>query len=160
MKTFIKGVIILTMLTICYSCNYLHDCTTANTIDTIDVFFESDLPGTNITHSRIENYGLLVNWETNVQYLRVVWNSNDYMTTLVDAEGKPILYGNTKLMPKVTDRFFPIKRIYRHPFYNQHYTYYLIVDSRTGVQYLLRSGLALYCDSEGKPILYEGPIPF
>lgn len=147
------------MLTICYSCKF-HNCTTANTIDTADVFFKPDLPGAKRSYTRIENYGLLVNWETNVQYLCVIWNGNDYMTTLVDSEGKPILYGNNELMPKVTDRFFPIKRICRHPFYNSYGAYYLIVDSRTGVQYLLRSGLALYCDSEGKPILYEGPIPF
>ena len=106
--------------------------------------FKADLPGN-------DAYYLKVNAETGVQYLcNKHWIG---MVILVDADGKPILYGNTELMPVVANRFFKI------PFKKRRNE--LIVDSVTRVQYLriYEDGMALYADAEGKPILYEGPIP-
>ena len=150
MKTFIKGLIILIMVIVCCSCNNSQNNTEASATDTEeDVFFTAHFAG-----NGNNMFYLFVNGRSGVQHICRTGSvfTDASMTILVDAEGKPILYGDRELMPVLSNRFFEI------PFTSNKWRS-LVVDRVTRVQYLSILGLALYADSEGKPILYEGSIP-
>ena len=157
MKAFVKGLIILIMMTVYYSCCNSQENTeddTANTVD--DVLVRYDL--INNTNCG-PYYSLLINLDTGVQYLILENFMTRAVTTLVDAEGKPILYGNSELTPNSSNRFFITKRTCKEPFDNRNNAYNVVVDRVTKVQYILLYGLALLSDAEGKPRLYQDPIP-
>ena len=105
---------------------------------------------------------VMLDRETQVQYLSVKRTSLRVgfgTTALIDADGKPILFGDTRYSTGDSDRFF----IYE-PFGSS--VNWTIVDRETLVQYLVverpRSdgfGVTALIDPEGKPILYSAALP-
>ena len=105
-----------------------------------------------------------VDRETNVQYLWLAYNYAGGLTVLVDAEGKPLLYGEktSRRKGQVDDRFFKL--------YTQgggfNANCQIWVDRETNVNYIWHTdgfwqvgsyagGLTVLLDGEGKPLLYR-----
>ena len=112
-----------------------------------------------------DGYNVLIDMETRVQYLKFNRGYTGYMSVLLDASGKPLLYQNGDYSVRPSEKDLRTNTNWER--FIEIYGgdgYHIIIDKETRVQYLkFNRGydgyMSVFLDSEGKPILYEGKFP-